>query len=101
MIYTYTFVGFDGTKKKGSGMMPTDYKKLIDEMRICASDDGKETSDVCQSCRLVNVDYCALKLIEESADAIEELSKMLDKINSLKHDGYYTGTYIKALMETK
>lgn len=39
------------------------------------------------------------EILTKAADAIEELSEKLNKINSLKHNGYYTGTYIKALME--
>lgn len=87
----------------------TDHKELIELLR-----------------RQSQVDYALeqrerAKMLDEDANAIEEQLKQaqakceeieaaLDteieygnelkrKINSLKHDGYYTGTYIKALME--
>lgn len=94
-----------------------DYKELSKQLRYCG-DVGK-----CQSCEFYRkTEPCSQNLLGEAADAIEELLESslnfeelwqqsmemreelqtrLDKINSLTHNGYYTGTYIQSLIESE
>lgn len=93
----------------------TDYKELSKQLRYCG-DVGK-----CESCEFDRkTEPCSPNLLGEAADAIEQLitdrdifgelwfscqeelkqaQAKLDKLNSLKHDDHYTGTYIKSLFK--
>ena len=58
--------------------------ELIKKLRSC---DGFR----CRDCELKNEDVCNPILMEQAADAIEELSKALDAVNDAHNEGYDVG----------
>lgn len=81
----------------------TDYKELLEELRDKAC--NSEGYDRELSNRSADVIEELEEKLQYTRDNIEEAKEYINflkgKINSLKHNGYYTGTYIKALMEVE
>lgn len=80
------------------------YEELIERLRNKAdtlsyfnnAEDYRAAADAIEELLESSLNF--EELWQQSEEMRRKLQDKLDKINSLKHDGYYTGTYIKALM---
>lgn len=81
--------------------MSTDYKELIDDLRLGTKSRACmfEAADTIE--KLIFDRGIYIELWVSCKEELKQAQSKLDKINSLKHDGYYTGTYVKSLIENE